>query len=167
VCPAGGMGVSPAPFLQDTIPTFGQTFAAPSGDTLLQDFSFTLIPTGWTFTTQIYGRDSVGFKLVGSPLYSFVSSPTSDPGSSWKVLTFHPNVNLNAGDQYVFIFTCLGVANSSFGSTSFAATASDWLGGTRVYSAFGSGNVCIRSRAELVFHDHTRLHHWSLDTPAI
>jgi hypothetical protein len=58
------------------VPTFGQVFTVPTGASVLQQFSVTLIlfPQPLTFTAEVEAWDSAGFHPVGAALLSETTS---------------------------------------------------------------------------------------------
>lgn len=97
------------------------------------------------FTAAVYQWDQATFRPTGNPLAAVQSSspilngPTQYLNNFDKV-TISPNVQLAAGQQYVVLFTTLGVAQPFYyGGTSFGVTPVDtYNGGEMVFSSAGT-----------------------------
>jgi len=103
-----------APWGVTEVATFGDTVTVPTnGDTQLNSFTFYLGPEysgsgAITYEAYVYAWDSGTDMAMGSALYS--SGPqTYTPGTGYVGVTFDPDVNLTAGDQYVLFFSTAGL----------------------------------------------------------
>jgi hypothetical protein len=137
------------------VPTFGELFTAPSGETTLDQFSLTLMlfPQVLMFSAELLAWDSSGFHPVGPALFSETTSAVAQTPGAYQSITFSPGVPMIAGNRYVFFLTTLGVSNEAVPSpafTSFAATYADsYTGGQWVFSALGAGSEASTSVGSL------------------
>jgi hypothetical protein len=83
------------------IPTFGEVFTPPAGNTVLNSFSFYFQTSGtgpYAFSGYVYGWN--GSAVTGSALFS-ANGVVSGDGYQ----TFSPNLGLTAGQSYIAMFS--------------------------------------------------------------
>jgi hypothetical protein len=131
-------------------PTVGEVITAPTnGNTVLQSFTVAMPGSSPGFqmnmTAAVFAWDQSGFRPVGSALASVrVSTPlmtgTTSYLNNFYNLTFAPDVQLSPGQQYVVLFSTLGVIQSLFyEGTSFGVTFTDtYSGGEMVFASAGA-----------------------------
>lgn len=130
-------------------PTIGEVITVPSDHTILQSFTAVAVaaPAGFgiNFTAAVYAWDTVNFRPVGNALaISELASPVLNGPTQYlnnfDSITFSPNVGLVAQQQYVILFSTLGVSQPFFyESTSFGVTPVDtYSGGQMVFASVGT-----------------------------
>lgn len=96
----------------DGAQTFGQTFRAPEGNTLLNDFSvhirafqwwYTLGPTNFDF--HVMKWDDIEKHAIGDILYSSLNTEIPTSQETFLEYTFNPNINLDPTGKYVALFS--------------------------------------------------------------
>ncbi len=101
--------------------TYGQTITTPTTDTELTSFTFYLGPQysgsgPIEYQSYVYAWDATTRMATGPVLYqSSVSTFTAN--GSLDPVTFTPDVNLTAGDQYVLFFSTSGLQGGQPDST--------------------------------------------------
>jgi hypothetical protein len=144
----GSTFASPWGAVGSATPTFGETFLAPTADTVLQDFTFYISGLGSgasvTFQADVYawsgslqgGNGPQG--ATGPALYTSANMTFTDDGSFQAVTITTGGVALTAGGSYVALLTTtaptsLAANADSFGSfvwgVTFAHAAGDGGGG--------------------------------------
>jgi len=110
--------------------TFGQTVTVPVGDITLKSFSFQLGGSDPAFgdidggpidyKAFVYlwdGSEASGPALFDSGLQTFTPPPASSPASGFTAVTFTPNINVVAGQQYVMFLSTAGLQSGRPDST--------------------------------------------------
>jgi hypothetical protein len=97
--------------------SFGQTFTAPTGGAVLNDFSLTAginYGSPFEFVAQIYQWN--GSATAGPAIYT--SAPQTLPSTlnDLQTYTFDPNVAVTPGTQYVALLTAEEQGNVGYGS---------------------------------------------------
>jgi len=132
-------------------PTIGQVITAPSTDSVLSSFTVTSVAvppgTGLNFSAAVYYWDPVAFRPAGNALtIDRMSNPPLNGATKYLVnfadLTFFPNVQLLPSQQYVVLFTTLGLPQPlPYSVTSFGVTPTDtYAGGEMVFASIGTLN---------------------------
>jgi hypothetical protein len=121
-------GFSASPFGNPHTATYGQTFALPGGDGVLNSWTFTLdnVSNPFAMEFMVGTWDTTTNHMTGSALYQ---SPSVDTTTGSANYTFTPNVTLAPGQEYVAFLT---VSNSPG-----AGTASMPLNSTNAYADGG------------------------------
>jgi hypothetical protein len=131
-------------------PTAGQVITVPTdGNSVLQSFTVAMpgSPAGFqmNMTAAVFAWDQTDFRPSGSSLALTPISTPLDSGSApyrngFYSLTFFPGVQLAPGQQYVVIFSTLGVSQSVFYyADSFGVTYTDtYSGGEMVFASVGA-----------------------------
>lgn len=129
-----------AGFGANGVPTAGQTFTVPVGDTFLNSFSFYLANDelnggGADLVFKPYlmtwaGDHPSGVNLLG------VSPATAGNGSTYAEYLFNVGMAVTAGDVYVAFLTTSGVAQNGDGNgfNQFAGSNTAYAGGELVYA---------------------------------
>lgn len=131
-------------------PTAGQVITGPSdGNTVLDSFTVAMpgSPAGFqmNMTAAVFAWDQTDFRPSGPALASVSLSSPLLGGSSpylngFYNLTFSPDVQLSPGQQYVVLFSTLGVSQPYFyEGDSFGVTYTDtYSGGEMVFASAGA-----------------------------
>lgn len=131
-------------------PTVGQVITAPTdGNSVLRSFTVAMpgSPAGFQMemTAALFAWDRSGFRPVGPALGSVRVDTPLMTGSApyWNNfynLTFEPGTQLSAGQQYVVLFSTLGVSQPFFyEGSSFGVTVGDtYSGGEMVFASAGA-----------------------------
>ena len=101
--------------------TYGQTITTPTTGTELTSFTFYLGPQysgsgPINYQAYVYAWDGTTNMATGSALYQS-SMSTFTPNVSFNPVTFTPDINLTAGDQYVLFFSTSGLQSGQPDST--------------------------------------------------
>lgn len=131
-------------------PTVGEVITAPTdNNTLLQSFGVTMVGSSPGFqmnmTAAVFAWDQSDFRPMGPALASSsITTPvTSAPApylNNFYNLVFSPDAQLSPGQQYVVLFSTLGVPQSLlYYGTSFGVTYTDtYNGGEMVFASAGA-----------------------------
>ena len=131
-------------------PTVGQVITAPTdGNNTLESFTVAMPGSSPGFqlnmTAAVFAWDATDFHPAGSALVdTAISSPemtgTAPYLNDFYNLTFSPGVQLSPGQQYVVLFSTLGVSQSHFyDGDSFGVTFTDtYAGGEMVFASVGA-----------------------------
>jgi hypothetical protein len=99
-----GNGSDPSPFGNPNTATYGQTFVLPTGDSVLNSWTFTLIDTTQPFPMEfgVAAWNNGASEMSGSPI--FLSGPVNTTAGTANY-TFTPDATLTAGQEYVAFLT--------------------------------------------------------------
>jgi hypothetical protein len=145
--------------------TYGQTFIAPTGDNVLQNFTFYVNGFGGqgtvTYQADVYawsgslvaGNSPQG--STGSPLFSLSNLTFTDNGSFQAVTINTGGVALTPGNAYVALFTTSdptsitansdSTGNFAFGANLFAHGSNNGGGGFNYYDNTSSSQLSAPS----------------------
>lgn len=114
----GWTGADVSPFGVPETQTYGQTFTAPAGDTVLNQFAFRVsLPPTVKFRAEVYAWD--GTKATGSPLYR--SGQLETTSTAYQTITSTTGgIQLVSGQQYVLLMTVTPYAGISSGTGTWA-----------------------------------------------
>ena len=131
------------PFGESQFETFGQTFVAPVGNAVLQDFSFWVDNISGTSTFRGYVMAWDGSKASGSMLFSSGNYTISQAG--FEKVTFNTgNLVLAGGSQYVAFFSASEAFDLVSDIAYFGARGnSAYANGNFVYQEVGSGFLSL------------------------
>jgi hypothetical protein len=136
------------PWAEPNTTIYGQTFVAPTGAPVLNDFSFhVLVDSGSspiTFTGEVYawsgsligGNPTQG--AVGAPLYVSPSMTITDNGGTFQTVTITPNVTLTPGSNYVALLNMSSGGSASWGDLLYTHVAGNGGGGFNFFNAGGA-----------------------------
>ncbi len=117
-------------------PTYGQSFIDPTGYPILQSVTFLIDnpnSAGIPFQAYIYAWN--GSDITGPALFTSAQTVAPASGSSFVPVTLSSlDVQLTPGDQYVALYSTVGLAGSLGGAAWKLAPDSAYPGGTFEYN---------------------------------
>jgi hypothetical protein len=133
-------------------PTIGQVITTPTSSSFLHSFTVATVGNGpWVFKLNfwaaVYEWDATAFRPIGNSVAAVkLSTPALDPTTQYLnglgPLTFSPDVQLRPSQQYVVLFSTLGLPQQlPYSQTSVGVTLADtYLGGQMVFTSTGIFN---------------------------
>lgn len=113
--------------------TYGETITVPTnGDNVLSAFTFYISGLSISFSANVQAWS--GLSIAGSPVFSVLGT-TIPAEPLFAAHTFHPNVALTPGAEYILYFTIVGGAQTGTDDAAWGSTATDtYTGGGFRYS---------------------------------